>query len=167
MERENFKVIIFCSRKDQVDRLYSDLVTQDFGERLKIQAMHGDYEQTDRENAIYRFRTSTNCFLVATDVASRGIDVDDVTHVYNYDMPTSKESFVHRVGRTGRAGRTGKAVTLFGKGEDKRKAIWLRDLLISLNPEWNKNTTLMRAARKEENDLKYTKAKNSKKVNFR
>ena len=93
--------------------------------------------------------------MVATDVASRGIDVDDVTHVYNYDMPTSKESFVHRVGRTGRAGRTGKAVTLFGKREDQRKAIWLRDLLISLNPEWNTNTTLMRLARKEENDLKY------------
>ena len=137
--------------------------------------MHGDYEQTDRENAIYRFRNSKNCFLVATDVASRGIDVDDVTHVYNYDMPTSKESFVHRVGRTGRAGRTGKAVTLFGKREDQRKAIWLRDLLKSLNPEWTANPsqapkeygTLMRLARKEENDLKYTKAKNSKKVNFR
>ena len=165
MARENFKAIIFCSRKDQVDRLYQLLV--DNYTQLRIQAMHGDYEQTDRENAIYRFRKSTNCFLVATDVASRGIDVDDVTHVYNYDMPTSKESFVHRVGRTGRAGRTGKAVTLFGKGEDKRKAIWLRDLLISLNPEWNTNNTLMRAARKEENDLKYTKAKNSKKVNFR
>ena len=101
--------------------------------------MHGDYEQTDRENAIYRFRNSKNCFLVATDVASRGIDVDDVTHVYNYDMPTSKESFVHRVGRTGRAGRTGKAITLFGKREDNRKAIWLRDLLKSLNPEWTAN----------------------------
>ena len=139
MERENFKAIIFCSRKDQVDRLYSSLVSEKWGARLKIQAMHGDYEQTDRENAIYRFRNSKNCFLVATDVASRGIDVDDVTHVYNYDMPTSKESFVHRVGRTGRAGRTGKAVTLFGKSEDQRKAIWLRDLLKSLNPEWTAN----------------------------
>ena len=172
MEPENFKAIIFCSRKDQVDRLYSTMVTE--YPRLKIQAMHGDYEQTDRENAIHRFRTSKNCFLVATDVASRGIDVDDVTHVYNYDMPTSKESFVHRVGRTGRDGRTGIAVTLFGKREDQRKAIWLRDLLKSLNPEWTANPsqapkeygTLMRLARKEENDLKYTKAKNSKKVRF-
>ena len=147
--------------------------------------MHGDYEQTDRENAIYRFRNSKNCFLVATDVASRGIDVDDVTHVYNYDMPTSKESFVHRVGRTGRAGRTGKAITLFGKREDNRKAIWLRDLLKSLNPEWTANPakvsyspvnlylklfqapkeygTLMRMARREENDLKYKNAKDAKK----
>ena len=134
MARENFKAIIFCSRKDQVDRLYQLLV--DNYTQLRIQAMHGDYEQTVREEAIYRFRNSKNCFLVATDVASRGIDVDDVTHVYNYDMPTSKESFVHRVGRTGRAGRTGKAYTLFGKKEDNRKAIWLRDLLRSLHPEW-------------------------------
>jgi len=171
-ENENFKAIIFCSRKDQVDRLYHLLVSE--YPRLRLQAMHGDHEQTDREHAIYRFRNSKKCFLVATDVASRGIDVDDVTHVYNYDMPTSKESFVHRVGRTGRAGRTGKAVTLFGKREDQRKAIWLRDLLKSLNPEWTANPshapkeygTLMRLARKEENDLKYTKAKNSKKVRF-
>ena len=137
IEIENFKVIIFCSRKDQVDRLYGDLKSE--YRRLNVRAMHGDYEQTEREQAIQRFRDSKNCFLVATDVASRGIDVDDVTHVYNYDMPTSKESFVHRVGRTGRAGRTGKAITLFGKKEDKRKAIWLRDLLKSLNPEWSDN----------------------------
>ena len=80
-------------------------------------AVHGDMDQSARERSLSAFREATVEILVATDVAARGIDVDDVTHVINHQVPDDPMTFVHRIGRTGRAGHTGTAVTLVGYDE--------------------------------------------------
>jgi superfamily II DNA/RNA helicase len=76
--------------------------------------MHGDKSQRDRERALARFESGRVDTLVATDVAARGIHVDDISHVINFDPPADRDGYVHRVGRTGRAGRTGIGITLVG-----------------------------------------------------
>ena len=88
-------------------------VADELGERgFKVGAVHGDLNQAAREKALKAFRTGDIDVLVATDVAARGIDIDDVTHVINYQIPEDEQAYVHRIGRTGRAGRTGVAITL-------------------------------------------------------
>jgi superfamily II DNA/RNA helicase len=88
-------------------------VSDELGERgFKVGAVHGDLNQGAREKALKAFRTGEIDVLVATDVAARGIDIDDVTHVINYQCPEDEQAYVHRIGRTGRAGKTGVAVTL-------------------------------------------------------
>jgi superfamily II DNA/RNA helicase len=88
-------------------------VADELGERgFKVGAVHGDLGQIAREKALAAFRTGDVDVLVATDVAARGIDIDDITHVINYQIPDDEQSYVHRIGRTGRAGKTGIAVTL-------------------------------------------------------
>jgi ATP-dependent RNA helicase DeaD len=81
------------------------------------QAIHGDINQQQRERVLERFRAGHTQLLVGTDVAARGLDIPDVTHVINYDLPPDAESYVHRIGRTGRAGQTGEALTLVTPGE--------------------------------------------------
>ncbi|XP_072247656.1 probable ATP-dependent RNA helicase DDX43 [Leuresthes tenuis] len=102
------KVLIFVGKKLMADDLSSDMCL----EGLAVQSLHGDHEQCDREEALKDFKESRVRILVATDLASRGLDVHDITHVFNYDFPRNIEEYVHRVGRTGRAGRSGAAVTL-------------------------------------------------------
>uniref|UniRef100_G3PEF4 RNA helicase n=1 Tax=Gasterosteus aculeatus TaxID=69293 RepID=G3PEF4_GASAC len=102
------KVLIFVGKKLVADDLSSDMCLQG----LAVQSLHGDREQCDREEALKDFKESRVRILVATDLASRGLDVHDITHVFNYDFPRNIEEYVHRVGRTGRAGRSGVAVTL-------------------------------------------------------
>ncbi len=88
-------------------------VSDELGERgFKVGAVHGDLNQVAREKALKAFRTGDFDVLVATDVAARGIDIDDVTHVINYQIPEDEQAYVHRIGRTGRAGKTGVAITL-------------------------------------------------------
>lgn len=88
-------------------------VADELGERgFKVGAVHGDLGQGAREKALKAFRTGDVDVLVATDVAARGIDIDDITHVINFQIPEDEQSYVHRIGRTGRAGKTGIAVTL-------------------------------------------------------
>ncbi len=88
-------------------------VSDELGERgFKVGAVHGDLNQGAREKALKAFRTGDIDVLVATDVAARGIDIDDVTHVINYQIPEDEQAYVHRIGRTGRAGKTGVAITL-------------------------------------------------------
>jgi len=91
---------------------------------ITAEALHGNKSQGQRERALDAFRTGTVQVLVATDIAARGIDVDTVTHVFNHDLPSLPESYVHRIGRTGRAGRSGFAVTLC----DAEQRAWLRDV---------------------------------------
>jgi len=100
--------IIFCSTKDRVDVVWERLKQMDY----HPQKLHGGMEQTDRISAIKRFKRGQYRYLVATDVAARGIDVDDISLVINYDIPLEAETYVHRTGRTGRAGRKGNAVSL-------------------------------------------------------
>ncbi len=107
------KCIIFCRMKKEVDRLSSYMTSQGF----KVAALHGDMEQKQRENTIRTFKQSLVDILIATDVAARGLDVSDVSHVFNYHIPFDSESYVHRIGRTGRAGNKGEAITLVSPNE--------------------------------------------------
>lgn len=102
------KSIIFCRTKKEVDRLSTFLISQGY----MAKGLHGDMEQRQREEAIRAFKSSKLEILIATDVAARGLDVSDVTHVFNYHLPFDSESYVHRIGRTGRAGREGTAVSI-------------------------------------------------------
>ncbi|WP_143590272.1 DEAD/DEAH box helicase [Thermoactinospora rubra] len=99
--------MVFCETKRACDMVAEQLDTRGFA----VAAVHGDLGQGQREQALRAFRNGKIDVLVATDVAARGIDIDDVTHVVNYDCPNDEKTYVHRIGRTGRAGRTGIAVT--------------------------------------------------------
>ena len=100
--------LIFCNTKKMVDELTSNLQ----GRGYFAEGLHGDMKQQQRDRVMASFRTGRTEILVATDVAARGIDVDDVEAVFNYDVPQDDEYYVHRIGRTGRAGRAGMAFTL-------------------------------------------------------
>ncbi len=91
---------------------------------MPAEAIHGNKSQTARTRALERFRTGAGRVLVATDIAARGIDVEDITHVINYDLPNVPESYVHRIGRTARAGRTGVAISFCDAAERE----FLRDI---------------------------------------
>ncbi len=103
-----FRVIVFPRMKHGADRLCRQLTKAGF----KAAALHGDKSQNARLRALSGFRDGTIHVLVATDIAARGIDVDDVTHVINYDLPDEPETYVHRIGRTARAGAEGEAISL-------------------------------------------------------
>jgi ATP-dependent RNA helicase DeaD len=107
------KAIIFCRMKREVDRLVEHLQAMGFG----VAGLHGDLEQMDRDSIIKAYRRSQVKIMVATDVAARGLDVKNVTHVFNYHIPFDPQSYVHRIGRTGRAGKSGKAITLVSTQE--------------------------------------------------
>jgi ATP-dependent RNA helicase DeaD len=100
--------IIFCRTKREVDNLTQQLQTLGY----PADSLHGDLTQFQRDRVMARFRSGQDELLVATDVAARGLDVENVTHVINYDIPGDPENYVHRIGRTGRAGRAGIAITL-------------------------------------------------------
>ena len=101
------KTVIFCKTKRQASKVAEELVDRGFN----ATALHGDMSQEARERSMAAFRSGKKEILVATEVAARGIDVDDVTHVINYTVPEDEKNYLHRTGRTGRAGRTGTAVT--------------------------------------------------------
>ncbi len=105
--------IIFCSTKIMVDALADDLLTRGYS----VDRLHGDMSQAAREKTLNRFREKKVELLVATDVAGRGLDVDDVEVVFNFDLPNDAEDYVHRIGRTARAGKKGQAIT-FVSGRD-------------------------------------------------
>ncbi|WP_230985615.1 DEAD/DEAH box helicase [Microbispora oryzae] len=105
--RDSGLTMVFCETKRACDMVAEQLRDKGFA----VAAVHGDLGQGQREQALRAFRNGKINVLVATDVAARGIDIDDVTHVVNYDCPQDDKTYVHRIGRTGRAGRTGVAVT--------------------------------------------------------
>ncbi|MCA1038276.1 DEAD/DEAH box helicase [Bacillus infantis] len=119
-EDRPFMAIIFCRTIRRATKLYDALKAQ----RFSCEELHGDLTQAKREKVMKKFREAEIQFLIATDVAARGLDVEGVTHVYNYDIPQDSESYVHRIGRTGRAGKDGLAVTFYAeKDEAALKAI--------------------------------------------
>jgi len=107
------KCIIFCRMKKDVDRLSNHLMAKGYAAK----GLHGDMEQRQREEVIKAFKRSDLEVLIATDVAARGLDVNDVSHVFNYQLPFDSESYVHRIGRTGRAGREGMAISIVTPAE--------------------------------------------------
>jgi len=106
IDTNNIKLaLVFCNTKKRVDELTMSLQARGYS----AEALHGDMKQEQRDRVMSRFRKGYIDILVATDVAARGIDVDDIEAVFNYDIPNDDEYYVHRIGRTGRAGKTGKA----------------------------------------------------------
>lgn len=101
------KVLIFGRTKHGVERLYNGLIAKGF----KAESIHGDKNHARRQRALKSFKDNHIQILIATDVAARGLDIADVSHVINYDLPATYEDYVHRIGRTGRANKTGKALT--------------------------------------------------------
>lgn len=115
-EMESIKnAIIFCNRKSAVAELYRSLARHGFD----AGALHGDMDQSARTAMLNSFRDGKLKLLVASDVAARGLDIPDVSHVFNFDVPLHAEDYVHRIGRTGRAGRSGKAFTIVTRADGK------------------------------------------------
>ncbi|MBP2630716.1 MAG: cshA [Firmicutes bacterium] len=110
---ETGKIIVFCRTKKGVDDLVASLQARGY----MSDGLHGDLSQSQRDRVMKKFREGKLEILVATDVAARGIDIDDITHVVNYDIPQDHESYVHRIGRTGRAGKKGVAMTFIDPRE--------------------------------------------------
>ncbi len=116
---DGFYGLVFCRTKSDVDTVASQLS----GRGYDAEAIHGDISQSQRERTLDRFRNRRVNTLVATDVAARGIDVSDLTHVINYALPQDPDSYVHRIGRTGRAGKQGTAITFITPSEYRRLMI--------------------------------------------
>lgn len=116
IKQEDVKnALIFCNRKRDVDIVHKSFQKHGFN----TATLHGDMSQPARSETMERFKSGQITFLVCSDVAARGLDIVDLSHVFNFDVPTHAEDYVHRIGRTGRAGKTGKAFTLAWKEEQK------------------------------------------------
>ncbi|MHC0037057.1 DEAD/DEAH box helicase [Pseudoneobacillus sp. C159] len=124
--------VIFCRTKRRVTKLYEALKANGFN----CDELHGDLSQAKREQVMKRFRKAEIQYLIATDVASRGLDVEGVTHVFNYDIPEDVESYIHRIGRTGRAGGEGLAITLYAP-KDKEELLKIEKELNMTIPKKN------------------------------
>jgi len=118
---DDFYGLVFCRTKIDVDKIASHLANRGYD----TEALHGDISQSQREHILNKFREKKINILVATDVAARGIDIQNLTHVINYAIPQDPESYVHRIGRTGRAGKEGTAIT-FITPEEYRKLMFIK-----------------------------------------
>jgi len=116
LKKERDLALIFCNRKRTTEELVRDL--KDVG--LKAECLNGDMSQAHRERVTRQFKEKKFSILIATDVASRGLHIEDITHVYNYEIPRDVESYTHRIGRTARAGKKGEAISFVTGGEDER-----------------------------------------------
>jgi ATP-dependent RNA helicase RhlE len=112
-QKDAVRSLVFARTKHGADRIARNLARF----RIRAAAIHGDKTQSKRQRALDAFKRGEVKVLVATDVASRGLDIDDVSHVFNFDVPNEPESYVHRIGRTGRAGAGGVAITLCSPDE--------------------------------------------------
>jgi superfamily II DNA/RNA helicase len=118
-DADNFKnAIIFCNRKREVAQLHRSLVRHGFN----AAALHGDLDQSARTAALDSFRNGSVTLLIASDVAARGLDIPDVSHIFNFDVPHHADDYVHRIGRTGRAGKSGTAITIVSPADTKSLA---------------------------------------------
>ena len=117
--------IIFCNRKRDVATLFRSLARHGFS----VQALHGDMDQPARMAALEQFRKGEVTLLVASDVAARGLDIPDVSHIYNFDVPFHPDDYVHRIGRTGRAGRSGTAITIVAGSNDAKAVAAIEKLI--------------------------------------
>jgi superfamily II DNA/RNA helicase len=134
---DNFKnAIIFCNRKRDVQVVYRSLEKHGFS----VGALHGDLDQRARMAALDAFRNDQVQLLVCSDVAARGLDIPDVSHVINYDAPHHSEDYVHRIGRTGRAGKTGHALTIVTRAD--ARSITEIEKLIARKIDWEEGSEL-------------------------
>lgn len=130
--------IIFANTREMVDEIFIELNRHEY----TCDKIHGGMEQRDRTKVMEDFRQGYFRYLVATDVAARGIDIDNITHIINYDIPRESESYVHRIGRTGRVGKTGKAISIITP-RDERSFLDIEDYI-------EKTITLKEHPRKQE-----------------
>ena len=119
---QEFFGLIFCRTKNDVDFVSSKLSDRDYD----VEGLHGDITQNIREKILNKFRNKKINILIATDVAARGLDIEELTHVINYALPQDAESYLHRIGRTGRAGKEGTAIT-FITPEEHRKLMYIKN----------------------------------------
>jgi len=124
------KILIFTATKRGCNEISRNLVREGY----PVTGMHGDKEQLDRDRALEAFKSGKCPIMVATDVASRGIHVDDITHVINFDFPLNIEDYVHRIGRTGRVGKKGTAISFFTKDDSKRAGRLIEVLVEAQQP---------------------------------
>jgi superfamily II DNA/RNA helicase len=139
--------IVFCNRKRDVATLHRSLLRHGFS----VQALHGDMDQSARTAALEQFRKGEVTLLVASDVAARGLDIPDVSHVYNFDVPVHADDYVHRIGRTGRAGRSGQAITIVAGSNDVKAVAAIEKLTGQTIPYMDK-TPDDRAAKTESDE---------------
>ncbi len=132
-EEEPEQAIVFCRTKIGTSRLDKRLRDKGF----QVKALHGDLSQGQRDGVMISFKEHKSPLLVATDVAARGLDIEHVTHVINFDLPNNSEIYVHRIGRTGRVGRTGRAITLVTPKQKGDLEQYERELKISIG-EWER-----------------------------
>ena len=128
--KDIFNAFIFCNRKKDVDVLYKSLISHGFN----AIALHGDMPQSKRNETLAKFKNGEAKLLVCSDVAARGLDISDVSHVINFDVPVNAEDYIHRIGRTGRAGKTGHAYTLSSPADIKLLAAVEKMLKRSIPP---------------------------------
>lgn len=126
LQRTSPPVLIFAEKKQDVDAIHEYLLLKG----VEAVAIHGGKDQEERSKAVEAFRTQVKDVLVATDVASKGLDFSNVQHVINYDMPDDVENYVHRIGRTGRSKKIGLATTFVNKSTDQSVLLDLKHLLI-------------------------------------
>jgi len=126
LQKTSPPVLIFCENKSDVDDIHEYLLLKG----VEAVAIHGSKDQEERNSAIQKFKKGKADVLVATDIASKGLDFPDVQHVINYDMPKEIENYVHRIGRTGRCGKTGVATTFINKNSPETVLLDLKQLLV-------------------------------------
>jgi len=114
------QAIIYCNTRRKVDSLTTEMVKKDF----MVSSMHGDMDQKERDLIMREFRSGSTRVLITTDLLARGIDVQQVSLVINYDLPTNRENYIHRIGRSGRFGRKGVAINFITQGDYK----YLKDI---------------------------------------
>ncbi|WP_455478431.1 DEAD/DEAH box helicase [Bartonella sp. B10] len=163
--------IIFCNRKKDISQLFKSLIRHNFN----VGALHGDMDQYSRMSTLADFKDNKLTLLVASDVAARGLDIPNVSHVFNYDVPIHAEDYIHRIGRTGRANRSGKAFTIVTKDDQKyinaieemsnEKIEWFNGDLSTLttsdhenDTELSKKTTQKKCSVQTKKSLKHNKA---------
>ena len=126
-----YLAIVFCRTKRRVSSLHADLRARGYN----ADELHGDLSQGKRERVMKSFRNAEIQILVATDIAARGLDVEGITHVINYDIPEDAESYIHRIGRTGRIGNLGMAVTIITERDKSALALIERKIKMDFNPK--------------------------------
>ncbi len=121
--QNTYSAIVFCATKRMVDKISKNMRTHG----IKAMPIHGDLTQSKRTHAVDSLKKGKIDILVATDVAARGLDINNITHIYNYDVPRTSEEYIHRIGRTARAGKKGEAITLVSEKDRKQFSDVLRD----------------------------------------
>ncbi len=159
-----YLAIVFCRTKRRVSSLHADLRARGYN----ADELHGDLTQGKRERVMKSFRDAKIQILIATDIAARGLDVEGITHVINYDIPEDAESYIHRIGRTGRIGNLGKAVTLVTEEDRSALALIERKIKKDFDPKVSqrKNTNDLRAAKRKDDNRRQGQ-KRGKNPNFK